>query len=130
MNDGEPSTLSLKMERAVNIALSNTHKSTHHIFKHCTVIMNRSGIISLAVNHNHRTARMPNKLYGISDKPHAEMRALKYAGVKAKGSTLISIRAGLLKSKPCDGCMEEIRKAGIKKIVYSDGKQMIMEKVK
>lgn len=131
MDGGEP-RISNRIERAINIALQKARESNHHIFKHCSLIIDRSGIISIALNEGKKTSTMPNRAYGISDKQHAEMRAVRYAGVKAKGATLVSIRAGrrgLSISKPCDGCMEEIRKAGIKTIVYSDGLKICMEKV-
>ena len=56
-------------------------------------------------------------------KLHAEMDALIRAGKNSKGATLYIFRRGndniYRMSKPCNACMNYIKKCGIKRIVYT-----------
>lgn len=83
-------------------------ESDHDKNMHISVCLHGNNLVSLAVNKNHR---------------HSEVRAIK----KARGSkvnTIINVRVKRKSGKiglslPCQNCAEEIRKAGIEKVIYS-----------
>jgi pyrimidine deaminase RibD-like protein len=54
---------------------------------------------------------------------HAEMHALRQMNYEAKGCVMFVARAlrggGSGLAKPCDDCQEVIRKAGVKRVVYT-----------
>jgi tRNA(Arg) A34 adenosine deaminase TadA len=66
------------------------------------------------------------------DKLHAELVAL-HGITETGGCTLYVVRVGRVKSmalaKPCRMCMEMIRKAKIRKLIYSTDDGMICERV-
>lgn len=59
---------------------------------------------------------------------HAEEAALKAVGMEANGATLyvsrVNKRGDVRMAKPCKDCMELIKKAGIKRIVYTIDSEM------
>lgn len=61
---------------------------------------------------------------------HAEMRAVILARCDIRGAIMYVARVGGNEiSKPCVHCYNVIRLAGIREIVYSDGKKLIKVKV-
>ena len=61
---------------------------------------------------------------------HAEASAIRQAvnrGIDVAGSTLYVARAGFKNSRPCDGCMELIRKYQIDRIFYTNSQGQIDE---
>jgi deoxycytidylate deaminase len=78
-------------------------------FKHSTIILRGGKVVSYGYNH---------------DDIHAEQNALsKLWPNKRKGTTVLNFRIGrrgnLLNSKPCEFCLELIRKSKVAKIIYS-----------
>lgn len=92
-------------------------------FQHGAVIV-RAGSV-LAAGYNNDRAH-PSWGGGPFDAIHAEAAAIRMArskGCSLEGATLYVVRyheSGMRMSRPCPDCMDKIREAGIKKIVYSD----------
>jgi tRNA(Arg) A34 adenosine deaminase TadA len=112
------------MKKVIHHAIKAANKSS---FKHRmgAIILHKGKIISRGFNQGNKTH--PN---GPSDRYyslHAEIHAISLA--KNKGDTLIVVRVKkdgkLALSKPCSGCMEAIKAAGIKCIIYTDNKSDI-----
>lgn len=93
----------------------------------CVVVDKNSKILSIAANSNTKTHPYQARLAHKHNQPykiylHAEIRAL----LKCRGSphTLYVVRVSrsgnTTISKPCPICMEAIKIAGVKNIVYTD----------
>lgn len=80
----------------------------------CVVV---KGGVMVSAAHNLGVAK--NVGIGITSK-HAEKRALRPFATDYTGAVIYVARVGKSMSRPCNSCMELIREAGIKKIVYFD----------
>src|SRR5512138_3045127 len=96
-----------------------TAKSKHTAHKHAAVVYRGSNIVATGVNH---------------DEVHAEVQALKKLWPDHRtGTTVVSIRmtrgGKLGMAKPCKACEEYMRKAVVKKVIYStnDGQMVRMK---
>ena len=104
--------------------------STHPVHKVSAVIAKKNHIISIGFNKYKTHTKSLHPWHYI----HAELDAIldnKFADLK--GSTIYiyrETRDGIpALSKPCESCMEAIRLAGIKKVVYTNEGSFIEEKV-
>ena len=96
------------MNRWLRIASKVAQGSTHPTHKLGCIVVRGGRIISSAWNLSARYK-------------HAEARACYHVDdTDLSGSTIYVVRWHGTCSKPCSGCMEAIRKAGIKKVVYID----------
>ena len=90
--------------------------------KHCAIIIKGKSIVSIGINskrtHPEMFSRDKDRIF-----LHAEVDAIMSSQYKnIKGSTMYVSRhsiAGKHISKPCDICMDVIKKSGIKKILYT-----------
>lgn len=106
-------------ENILKTAIKQAKKNTQSKFKHGCVIYDHRGIISIGFNRRHPSSKCYNGCRTL----HAEVDAIKRARVRLKGATMIVIRTSKTKlsnSKPCEKCMEVIKKSKIKIIYYSD----------
>lgn len=67
--------------------------------------------------------------YGMFWTLHAEMDTLRKLYSVPKGATLYVARNEFRSARPCKNCIKIIKKAGIKRIVYSTGDGMAIEKL-
>lgn len=120
-------TLSNKQKSFLNLA-ARIAETSELSQQHGAVIVKSGRVISVGVN------KWRNKsLLGIpSDRPdqyystlsyHAEVDSLTRAGHHAVGATIyvarVNQRGEHKFSRPCKNCLLELKKAGIKKIVYT-----------
>jgi len=101
----------------LSLAKKVAKKSWHKSFFHSAVLIRGGSLIATGYNKGNR---------------HAEMACIGKAwGSEVEGCTLLSIRVtkgGLLANgKPCFDCEQALRKAGIKKIMYSTADRTIEE---
>lgn len=101
------------------------HRSTHPYFFHAAQV--RQGGAVLATAHN--TDR-----HSLEAAGHAEIRACRQAGRTGRslhGAVVVSIRvtrAGkLANARPCAQCMEAMRLAGVKRVVFSTASGEVKE---
>lgn len=93
--------------------------------RHGAVIAKGSRVLSIGINSKKTHPRSKKPGHTI----HAELSALVAAGSSVKGATLYSARVmrngKLANSKPCDFCSTLLHEAGIRKIVYFNGAEMV-----
>ncbi len=100
--------------------------------RHGAIIVDGSRIISLAPNKLRSNPTSDKWKLAIDQKrtSHAEQRCLILARADVGGMTLYSARLnGSGKSNCCPMCRDLMQLAGIARIVYSDGVQLIKEKL-
>lgn len=101
----------------INRAYSVSGLSTHQFKLGCVIYDKKI----LAYSHNEGSKSHPN-LGGKVDKLHAEMRALKHIETPTKNASMVIVRGSYnkpLMAKPCKLCLDLIKDAGIKKVIYS-----------
>jgi len=114
--------------RYYNLALKIAYLSECN-YKHGAIIVAGSRIISVATNKL-RTHPVTQKWRGHMSTCHAEQRAIALSRCDVTGMTLYSARAGKSKiSKLCPMCSFLCQEAGIARIVYSDGYELIKERL-
>lgn len=97
----------------VNIALKLAQGGVHSKYRHGAIVIQGGSIVSRAHNLGRNTH------WGVPNRGrHAEERALQ-PNKDYTGATLCVVRHDGNMSAPCSSCMDKIRKAGIRKIVYS-----------
>ena len=96
---------------AIKAGIRISQKAQHHRSFHGVSIVRGGVLLGFGFNH---------------DEIHAEVAAIRLyrCNDNLKGSTLISTRVTktdrLANARPCVDCMQAIRFAGIKRIIYSD----------
>lgn len=89
--------------------LVKTARASKRNFRHATLVIRGGAVIASACNTLDR---------------HAEKRAImKLWPNYARGSTIINLRltrTGFGLARPCDECMELLRKEGVAKVIYSN----------
>lgn len=106
--------------RYYKIALKLCEDSDHTKHKMAAVLVKGGAVVSKATNR---------QLWGA----HAEKRALHARRTRrawANGGTLYVARLGGRMSRPCEACLNVLRKLGIDKVVFAnwDG-HLIVEKI-
>jgi tRNA(Arg) A34 adenosine deaminase TadA len=92
--------------------------------KHGSVIAHNGRV--LAVASNHMTSHPVSASYG-KDTQHAEQRAIKRAGPYTRGTVCYTARDHFQDtSRPCDMCTELLVKAGVRRVVYSQGEGVVV----
>jgi len=88
--------------------------------KHGAIIVLGGAIQSCGINKRTNDPEFHPNLPWLSE--HAEAAAIRKAR-RTVGATIyiarVNKRGNLRMSRPCSGCMDALRKAGIKKIVYT-----------
>ena len=108
--------LSRKIENLIDNAFELTQNVTHKHKIGCIIFDKK--IMSKTWNEGEKTH--PG-LPGLIDKLHAEMRALKYLE-DVTGACMIVVRGSRQNprlAKPCPYCLEQIKGAGIRRLIYS-----------
>lgn len=101
-------------DRWYRTALKLTEDSKHSRYKMAAVIVKNGSVLSRATNG-------PSKPLGkYSGGRHAEASALMPHHGDFRTADIVIARQGSKMSKPCSECMERIRAAGIRKIIYAD----------
>jgi tRNA(Arg) A34 adenosine deaminase TadA len=89
--------------------------------RHGAVLIKRGKLVSASTNIPIREPRINDTGRGCSI--HAEAAAIRKAGNKAHGATLIVVRVNksgkMLPSKPCKSCQGLISRSGIRKVYHS-----------
>jgi deoxycytidylate deaminase len=105
----------------INTAMKEAIKSSCRC-KHGAIITKGGSVIARGYN-----SYRPHPIWGTGPLStlHAEAAAIRYAvamGCSTSGATMYIARHGENSnmSRPCSGCMARIRKAGIRKIVYTN----------
>lgn len=93
------------MTRWYNLALRLTADSPHAKHKMAAVLVRGGVVLSLYTN-------------GGRQGQHAEVRVARHP--QARGATVYIARQGGRMSKPCAGCMEAMRNAGVARVVYAN----------
>lgn len=103
------------MRRWYDLALRLCRESQHS--KRMAAVVVRGGnVLSCGVNRKERYQ-------------HAEIRALRKKGDFA-GATIFIARDGNRMSRPCDMCLDIIRKAKIRQIVYANwDREVVIESI-
>jgi len=125
----EPSN---KDKSLLKLAATVSTHSTHHRAKIGAVIVKNGNVVSMGFNKDSKTHPI---IYSVRSKKthhirsiHAEMSALIAARTDLTGATIYLYREKIddvthevVKgmSKPCEVCQELLRKAGVKKAVYT-----------
>jgi deoxycytidylate deaminase len=108
------------IKKAKMIALKSNQKKS----KMSALLLSKNKIIG---------AQNYNCIGGIKWSIHAEEHLIIKAaklGISLKRSTVLIYRInGSGESKPCPKCRDLLIKAGVKNIIYYDGKQFIFEKI-
>jgi len=104
-----------------NLARKLSHRSEHPQHKMGCVIVNKHNIISIGFN-SLKTHRKSNS---YDNRLHAEIDALiGLSYEETSGGTIYIYRerkdGTLGLARPCTTCMEALKRAGIKKICYTD----------
>lgn len=105
------------LQRAMGLALASQERH-----KHGSIIIRQGRVISWGINslRNHPSVCSDPKAQAGR---HAEREAIRKANTNLEGSTLYVARTNRegqpLNSKPCKACAEAIKKAGIKKVVWT-----------
>lgn len=121
---------SKKEQKLLERAYQASEKATHKQFQIGCIIYDK-GIISIGYNQG-KTHPDAININSMVNKLHAEMFALKYSSKRdLRGACIVVVRKGLhgnpRTAKPCELCLEQIKEAGIKKVIYSitDGHEVI-----
>ena len=104
-----------------NLAKKLSRQSTHPQHKMGCVIVNKHRVISVGFN----SMKTHRKSQSYDNRLHAEISALLgVAYEETRGGTVYVYRerqdGSLGLARPCCTCMEALRRAGIKKICYTD----------
>jgi len=91
--------------------------------KHGAVIVKGGRVIATAVNtERNRPEQVSEEHIKTHCSVHAEVNALRRAK-KVKGATIYVARSNRsgdpIMSRPCDRCYKQIKRSGIKKVVYT-----------
>ena len=95
--------------------------------KHGAIIFKGSRVLGVGVNRfkNHPAIVSSPSL---ESSVHAEIAAIKALGSETKGATIVIARVNnkgeQMMSHPCDSCMKEIQKVGIKRVLYTIDKRI------
>jgi len=125
--------VSRKTENYLSLAKRVAQQSHHNTFKHGAVLVKGGSVINTAFNkdqHNRFGNRFRNvKVCGHATH-HAELGAILGLDKNlTSGSTLYVVRVnreGIFRlSKPCEMCHNILKFCGIKKVVYTTGKNSI-----
>lgn len=98
--------------------------------KHGALVVKSGRVVGYGFNKfkNHPDL-IPEELIKVHCSRHAEEVAIKNAGLNAKGATLYVARInkqGLDRdSKPCAICSDLIKQSGIKRVIYTEEKNVI-----
>lgn len=95
------------MNRWLNLAHKLTIDSDHSDQKMGAVIVRGGAVLSKAANRQR---------WGS----HAEIRALSKIGYEAHGATVYVVRENRRTSRPCPMCHLELKRAGVRSVVYLD----------
>ena len=101
---------------SIRLLQRSAASSNHPKSQHSALVVKHGKIISIGHNST-KTAPMIG-YHSYIQGTHAEFVALKKAGENARGSMLISFRAGgNMISKPCQGCTQLLRKYGVRRVL-------------
>ena len=102
------------MENYFNIARKIAKRGQHSKYKMGAVVVRGGAVLSMAHNLGRETQ------HGVPNRGrHAEERALS-PHRDFTGATMCVARLDAKISKPCDRCMQKIKEAGIRKVIYVD----------
>lgn len=133
MDDSEdgPPPLSKRTTRLFRMAKLMARQSTATNFKMGAVIARGKKILGVGFNDPYKTHPQSNTRYQFI---HAELSAILNARTDLNGACIYIYRSGQherpMLSKPCDCCMELLRRAGIKTIFYSTNGGYAKEHIK
>lgn len=113
-----------RLEHAKKVASLSTCK-----FKHGAVVVRGGRVLSVGVNSYRNFPMDFSVMPRDSSSVHAEEAALAVLGGKdARGATMFVARVNNIgeerMSRPCSRCMRRLRKAGIKRIIYTIDSQV------
>lgn len=107
-----------RLTRAMKLAELSTCNQ-----RHGAIIMRSGAVISVGVNSYRNSPGMFDVVEGAHISWHAEIAAIRAYKGDLNGTTLYVARINNngkpMMSKPCINCQKAIKKAGIKKIVYT-----------
>jgi tRNA(Arg) A34 adenosine deaminase TadA len=108
--------LSKKDKKMIDRAFEISQEATHKFRIGCVIYDKKP--LTMAANCGIKTH--PN-LPGLVDKLHAEMKALKVYN-NVNGADIVVVRGSKTNprlAKPCKYCLERIKNAGIRRVIYS-----------
>ena len=113
------------------VATNNRHRSSFH----AAVIYKGKRVFGIGINTMKTHPRQSRASGGLKPYLHAETSAIIDAGKLIDSrSKILVVRIGkdgkLMYSRPCNICMAEIVKVGIRKVIYSTGKGFREETVR
>jgi deoxycytidylate deaminase len=94
--------------------------STHQQQHHAAAVVRGSRMLAANVNEGIKTHPSAGTYRSEVDKMHAEAAVLSCLPNIPPRATMIVVRAGGSYSRPCKECMDRIRRAGIRTIIYSE----------
>lgn len=116
--------LTKRQKKMKRIAEKLLIKSKHPDYLFCCILVISNRILSTGINRKSRKYHyVPNGKGEIF--LHAEMNCLHMIDKKVSNNADLYIygrtRAGnFIKTKPCDSCMTQIKKSGVKRIFYQE----------
>jgi len=118
-----------KFENILNKLKKNALNSSLY-YKHSACIFKNDKILTIGNNKYFKNLLIANQMIKLSI--HAEIDALSKHNYKnVKGLDILIIRVGdksntLKNSRPCNACIEKLKKKGIRKVYYSNDKGNIV----
>lgn len=105
---------------ALKHLLAATEKSEHRNHRHATLVLRGGSLVAIGYNRSFQ---------------HSEVNALNHLWPnKRAGTTLINLRitrGGLFgMARPCPECREYLKSNKVGKVIYFNGDEWIMERVK
>ena len=113
--------------RWINRAISEAKKSKHRVRVGSAVVVKKHGSVS------HNKIRNSPAIAWQNASTHAEIGALRNALNGGIGASVYVARLGakgaLLPSYPCERCLPTLADAGVRKLVWFDGKKWVKQKL-
>lgn len=103
------------MKDLIDLALKEARKEDNRTFLLGAIAIRGDGVL---VRSRNGFPPRPEQ------KAHCEIKILRKAGKKAEIVVIVrwsKLRQELAIAKPCDNCMNALRKAGVRKVIYSIG---------